>query len=731
MAIHGMGFQTGSCRRSSHNSSLTSSRAPGKTAVVRRFLVVLVVSAACGDNLLPPGPALAVGPNLTIVAHQDDDLLFMQPDLAAIADRHAGLTNVYVTAGNGSGGNPRKRNAGVMEAYAETAGRQSEWVCGEIELAGHPAEHCRLDGAPISLVFLGYPDGGKEGEERDSLLHLWDGSIASADTFGPSSTRYDQAGLIATVAEVIRATQPTTIRTLEVAATHGRDHSDHRLVGALALLAMAETGLAPELLAFRGYASADEPENVSDALYDRSANMLAHYHACALDCASCGAACPSVTGTHAAWLHRRYAVGFRTSVRGALRSGATPQPGGAPRSSLPIGGGCVRSEPATGALILDANCTRADEVELTADGRIQVGDRCIEVRAGGELALVTDCARVAANRFFLDDDGHLWNGGPPAPSEVTYGRHLRCVATAGDRLVVEPCGDGNAPTWSWAQHGTAIPRPSWLPSSGRAIGVFGSQLYAVVNGELLESTISALGLSAPTTRGILTVEPESLVVASLEPGTLRACGRDADGLVCGSIARGEPYTVERWTSAFARTGPVTPSDRSLSAFGSEICGLTDDGLICAPRGPTFVPAIHSRWPRPDATLWVGDLDADQRADWCAATPSGAACGRDADRILTSDGVPWSYASRGVVDPAPGAAAIGALHDIDGDGRDDLCAVEGREILCARSQAHGFGPRVPVGTLPPGGAPTGLWFHLDRACVDDGATLACVVLPRLP
>lgn len=691
---------------------------------MRWFPVVLIVAAACGDNLPPPGPALSIEPNLTIVAHQDDDLLFMQPDLAAIAERHAGLTNVYVTAGNGGGGSTHKRNVGLMEAYAETAGLESVWMCGPIKLAGHAAEHCRLTGAPISLVFLGYPDGGKEGEKRDSLLHLWDGTIASADTVEPSAIRYDQAGLIATVAEVIRATQPTTIRTLEVASTHGRDHSDHMIVGALALLAVAQTGSSAELLAFRGYASSNEPENVLGALYDRSANMLAHYQACALECASCGTACPSVSDSHSEWLHRRYAVGFRTNLRGTLHVNAASPPGTA------LASGCARAEPANGALILDPACTRPDEIELTADGRLRVGDRCAEVRDDGELVLVASCAPLAANRFLLDDDGHLWSGAPVPPSEVTSGRHLRCVATEDDRLVVEPCGKGHAPSWSIAQHGTTLARPIWLPSSGRAVGVVDSRLLAVVNGELVESAISEVGLSAPTTLGALTVEPESLVVGSLEPGKVQACGRDVDGIVCASIDGGGPYTVERWTAAFARSGPVTPSDRSLAAFGSEICGLTDDGLICAPRGPTFVPAVRSRWPRADTTLWIGDLDGDHSADWCAATSTGVACGRDADRTLTSDGVPWSYASLGAVDPPPGHAAIGALHDIDGDGRDDLCAVEGRRLLCARSQAHGFGPRITVGTLPPGGAPTGLWFHGERACVDDGATLACVVLPRL-
>ena len=681
--------------------------------------MLVVASAACGDDLYPPGPPLAIADNLTIVAHQDDDLLFMQPDLADIADRHAGLTNVYVTAGNGTGGveTADKRNAGLMEAYAEAAGVESAWTCGGIVIADHAADHCRLAGAPISLVFLAYPDGGKEGEHRDSLLHLFDGSITSAETVARQPARYDQAGLIAAVGDVIRATQPRTIRTLEIAATHGRDHADHMLVGALTLLAIAETGSAPELLAFRGYATELEPENVIDPLYDRSANNLAHYHACASDCAACGTACPTIDATHAAWLRRRYAVGLRTNLLGALR----------------IGDRCVQAQATTGAAIL-GDCAGHDDVLLSPDGRVRVGDRCLVVEPDGGIALATSCPPTAAHRFLLDDDGHLWNGAPAPPSDVHAGQHLRCLAPDGDRVVLAPCGEGHAPRWELTREPTTLARPAWLPSAGRTVDVYDDYLYAVVNGELFEARVSDQGLTAPTIVGTFPIEPESLVVANLEQGRIRACGRDADGILCGSISGGSipvPFTLERWTSAFARTGPVTPSDRSLAAVGPEICGLSDDGVICAPRGATFAPAVRSRWPRRDATLWVGDLDGDRQADWCAAAAGGVACGRDVDRVLTSDGVPWSFSLAGAVEPPPPDAAIGALHDIDGDDRDDLCTVVDREIVCARSQGHGFGPRVPIGRLPPGGPATDLWFSFDRACVDDGTTLACVDLPRPP
>jgi hypothetical protein len=42
-------------------------------------VVVALVGGACSDNTLPVGAPLAAATHLTIVAHPDDDLLFMQP----------------------------------------------------------------------------------------------------------------------------------------------------------------------------------------------------------------------------------------------------------------------------------------------------------------------------------------------------------------------------------------------------------------------------------------------------------------------------------------------------------------------------------------------------------------------------------------------------------------------------------------------------------------------------
>ncbi|MBA3394715.1 MAG: VCBS repeat-containing protein, partial [Deltaproteobacteria bacterium] len=130
-------------------------------------------------------------------------------------------------------------------------------------------------------------------------------------------------------------------------------------------------------------------------------------------------------------------------------------------------------------------------------------------------------------------------------------------------------------------------------------------------------------------------------------------------------------------------------------------------------------------------LWPGDLDGDGRTDWCTATAAGVACGVDAHRELTTDGVPWGFALAGIVDPSPTMITTGALADIDGDGLADLCSLRDRTIACGRSQGRGFGPAMVLGTMPAGAQPTALWLgDLDGngtadACVEDAATIRCV------
>jgi hypothetical protein len=294
---------------------------------------------------------------------------------------------------------------------------------------------------------------------------------------------------------------------------------------------------------------------------------------------------------------------------------------------------------------------------------------------------------------------------------------------------------------------TVVARPVGLPS-GRAVrladldGDHHADLCAISAGKLrCAAGNGAGGFGALKQITSLAIEPESLVIGDVDgDGIADACGRDASGLLCATASAG--FVAERWSPAFAHGGPATALDRSLAAVDSdangsaEICGLAFDGIACAQHDLGSLPAVRSGWPAQAAAVWPGDLDGDRKADWCAISGSIAFCGLESLSPVTTDGVPWSFSINGITDAAPPNTDTGAMADIDGDGRADLCGVfsvgSDVRIACARSQGFGFGPLAVIATLPAAGPQTGLWLgDLDGdgvidACVDDGISIRCAV-----
>jgi LmbE family N-acetylglucosaminyl deacetylase len=692
-------------------------------------------ATGCGDDLVPLGPPLAASSDLTIVAHQDDDLLLMQPDLYDAVKHRTGITNVYVTAGNARGGLELAENRyeGLKSAYSAIAG-DDDWSCGWIRIGPVEVEHCRLASARISLVFLGYPDGGKDGEVRDSLLHLWEGTVIRAQQVSRRTGSYDQGDLIGVVSEIIDRTQPATLRTLEIAATHGHDHSDHMLVGALSVLALARSSRDPELVSYRGYNISSEPPNADPALFERSAQAFTRYLACATGCAPCGDACPidAISASHAAWLLRRYAIGIRGSGDGALQ----------------LGDRCVIATAPGNAVLGD--CASATSWQLDSHGALRsAGGLCLEAFLTGEIIANTCRDAGPGGRFFLDDEGHLWSGVVPAQTDDMALAHLYCVGASGGRPRAGLCGAGRAPTWALVRPMTATPRSiATITRTGRAVrmarfprgprpmlcaietGVRGLMCAPTADGGSVLPAVRIDRLDAP-----LSVEPESLVLGDVDgDGLTDACGSDAGGLLCATAATS--YRPARWSATLASAGPATATDRSLAiAPGGQICGLGDAGVVCVTKDATAISDIRSVWPDRNAALWIADLDGDGAPDWCAATPDGPACSLAADRGFTRDGVPWGYAAGSVVEASASEGDLpdtetAILSDVDGDGRDDLCTARDGAIDCARSLGHGFGPRQPIARLPDGMVPTSVWAErvgrgaTPRLCAADASQIAC-------
>lgn len=373
---------------------------------------------------------------VAVMAHEDDDLLFVGPVVRAALAAGEAVTIVYVTAGDGQRDEAyvEARELGLEAAYSAVTGDRS-WDCGWIVFEGHAMHHCRLSQPRLSLVFLRYPDGNITGEWPGSLLHLWQGDIDRVATVAPVGAQYDQDGLIGVVAAVMQTAQPARIHTLDFTAAHGHDHSDHLITGAIATLAAARAGLTAPLTGHRGYNTDQDPINVSDAEIERGEFAFGHYSACVESgCGRCfEVACTRFLDSYHQWIRRHYTV-------------ARVLPPATGR--LAVGERCLATQ-SDGTLVM-APCATAPGWQLASDGTLRDGeDRCIAVdeRGNGYAATVEACATgdAARERWLLDDEGGLWSMRAPHPEADMSGRHLVCLR---DDASVALCGNDPPARWS-------------------------------------------------------------------------------------------------------------------------------------------------------------------------------------------------------------------------------------------------------------------------------------------
>ena len=178
---------------------------------VRALAASAAVAAALAGA--PAGPAHAdtnaAAPSvIEFFAHQDDDLLFFNPDLRKVYD--APLVSVYVSAGGASGltgpGQPfsspcayaLSRDKGARAAHARIAGvTNPTWTVRPLAINGKMVEEDTLDQAPrVKLVFMKLHEAGDANfvtgrNHQAQLLDLYDDGVADGTheaTMGTLST---------------------------------------------------------------------------------------------------------------------------------------------------------------------------------------------------------------------------------------------------------------------------------------------------------------------------------------------------------------------------------------------------------------------------------------------------------------------------------------------------------------------------------------------------------------
>ena len=263
-----------------------------------------------------PAPACAGKTILSFVAHEDDDLLFMNPDHLHKLRSGACLRTVYLTAGDDGLRSSYwlGREKGAEAAYDSMVGHgASLWLERYVSVNKH--EYIKMAsprGNPnITLIFVHVADGNAPGNgflrtHYESLEKLANGSLATMHTVDGQSS-YSKSDLTNLLAQLMQFYRPDEIdtQTLINASAVSQDHSDHRTAGQFTAAAYAQYAQAVPLKYYTGYPISLLSQNVSGQdLTDKTAAFYAyvpHDTQVCLNPADCAS-----SGPYASWLMRQY-----------------------------------------------------------------------------------------------------------------------------------------------------------------------------------------------------------------------------------------------------------------------------------------------------------------------------------------------------------------------------------------------------------------------------------------
>lgn len=175
---------------------------------------------------------------MAIVAHPDDDLFFMNPDIQNSIASGQGHVTVFMTAGNAGQDESYwgLREDGIKAAYAEMAGAD-DWVDTEVTLSDgentFTIASSYLESQPdVRLYFMRMPDGKVLTDEgyvagEESLEALWEGEVANVSTVDGANT-FTGNDVTSALLALMDHHQPEIVMTQDHETEHSfASHSDH------------------------------------------------------------------------------------------------------------------------------------------------------------------------------------------------------------------------------------------------------------------------------------------------------------------------------------------------------------------------------------------------------------------------------------------------------------------------------------------------------------------------
>ncbi len=543
------------------------------------------IAAAAGTAGMATGEK-----DLIIVAHEDDDLLFINPDIQQAISRGVAVRTVFVTAGEFNGDSvsrehyAEQRELGIRAAYANMAAVANQWTVTTESFEGRLIELDTLTAAPnVQVMFLTLPDGG-DSLQSEALTELRQSTTFVANTIVPTgspvtqSYPYDQAQLTAVLVDIMTEFAPTVIRTQDNRPDSflDADHPDHVAVANFVQNAADVYGGRPVLVHYRDYNIQSSPANLSPDIATPKANAYAIYRA--FD--SQATVSPGWTASHyprwglgTSWAAvdgqgRTYAFGVQGGVVMVWANGAGP---------VSIGG----SE-------LSPNLTAC----RNADGRVEVFG--VSMATGNIMTSFMTTAGVFSGWVDL--------GNPTATGATGTGTPI--VGTNADgrmQVFVKNSGGGISTKWQTSVNGTFS---GWLDMRGsdvqgspavitRANGRM--ELFAATRGGVLNWSQVApnANWTAATTR-VTTAVSSSPTVAANADGRLEIFYRTTAGAV-GTLYETTSGGWTTTTTNLAGNGGVGDIAATTAADGRIFLMERDKAGALSTTAQTAVNASFANW----------------------------------------------------------------------------------------------------------------------------------------
>ncbi len=254
------------------------------------------------------------GTNINIVAHADDDLLFLNPDILHDIKADICVLTLVATAGDANLDSSYwfSRESGLKAAYANMANVENTWVQSDDSINNHTVKTFKLVDKPtVSIGFLRLPDGNWDGSGfsnngYESLQKLWTGNISSINTLDSNSS-YTKESLIETLNGLMQLYSTQNIRTQNYVDSYSEaDHSDHYTIAYFVNEASKRYQSQHNLLPYFDYETQNMEVNVFGEDLVQKQNAFMAY--AANDNQLCQTLSECMNRNYGQWLQRQYQI---------------------------------------------------------------------------------------------------------------------------------------------------------------------------------------------------------------------------------------------------------------------------------------------------------------------------------------------------------------------------------------------------------------------------------------